>query len=229
MDYSARQKKFQQTLHAERLDGFVVTHPANLRYLCGYTGSNGLLLFLNGRTTFFTDGRYTLQAREEVKGARIVIAKGALIKDAAAMLGKPRSAGIGFEADLTTRRRSRPDARAYAEAHSLEADVRADHAAAHHQRRGRAEADQGGGEARRKGVSRSAGVAESRRFRSGGCGEAGVRRAPGRSGCDVVRHDRRRRQAWSPAAWARVECCRSRGADSWSSIPVLYCAITAPT
>jgi Xaa-Pro aminopeptidase len=102
MDYSARQKKFQQTLVHERLDGFVVTHPANLRYLCGYTGSNGLLLFLNGRKTFFTDGRYTLQARNEVKGVRIVIAKGALVKDAAAALGKLRSASIGFEADLTT-------------------------------------------------------------------------------------------------------------------------------
>jgi Xaa-Pro aminopeptidase len=102
MDYSARQKKFQQTLVDEHLDGFVVTHPANLRYLCGYTGSNGLLLFLNGRKTFFTDGRYTLQAREETKGARIVISKGALIKDAAAMMGKLRSVGIGFEADLTT-------------------------------------------------------------------------------------------------------------------------------
>lgn len=102
MDFSARQKKFQQTLSAERLDGFVITHPANLRYLCGYSGSNGLLLFLNGRKTFFTDGRYTIQARKEVKGARIVISKGALIKDAAAVLGKVRSAAIGFEADLTT-------------------------------------------------------------------------------------------------------------------------------
>ncbi len=102
MDYSARQKKFQQTVVRERLDGFLVTHPANLRYLCGYTGSNGLLLFLNGRKTFFTDGRYTEQARDEVKAARIVISKAALIKDAAAMLGKLRSAAIGFEADLTT-------------------------------------------------------------------------------------------------------------------------------
>jgi Xaa-Pro aminopeptidase len=102
MDYLGRQKKFRQTLEAERLDGFVVTHPANLRYLCGYTGSNGLLLFLGGRKTFFTDGRYTIQAREEVKGTRIVIAKGALIKDAAALIVKMRSAAIGFEADLTT-------------------------------------------------------------------------------------------------------------------------------
>ena len=102
MDFSARQNKFRQTIEAERLDGFAVTHPANLRYLCGYTGSNGLLLFLNGRKTFFTDGRYALQARDEVKGPRIVISKGALIKDATAAFGKLRSAAIGFEADLTT-------------------------------------------------------------------------------------------------------------------------------
>ncbi len=102
MDYLARQKRFQKTLDIEGFDGFIVTHPANLRYLCGYTGSNGLLLFLNGRKTFFTDGRYTEQAREEVQGARTVISKSALIKDAAALLGKLRSAAIGFEADLTT-------------------------------------------------------------------------------------------------------------------------------
>lgn len=102
MDFSSRQKRLQQTLSNERLDGLVVTHPANLRYLCGYTGSNGLLLFLNGRKTFFTDGRYTTQAREEVAGVRIVISKGALIKDAAVMIGKLRSASVGFEADVTT-------------------------------------------------------------------------------------------------------------------------------
>ena len=66
LDYPSRQKKFQRTLNDQNLDGFVVTHPANLRYLCGYTGSNGLLLFLEGRRIFFTDGRYTEQAREEV-------------------------------------------------------------------------------------------------------------------------------------------------------------------
>ena len=81
---------------------FVVTHPANLRYLCGYTGSNGLLLFMAGRKLFFTDGRYTVQARDEVKGARLVISKGALVKDAAALLSMLNSALAGFEGDLTT-------------------------------------------------------------------------------------------------------------------------------
>ncbi len=102
MDYAGRQKKFQQTLHEQRLDGFVVTHAANLRYLCGYTGSNGLLLFLGGRRVFFTDGRYTEQAHEEVRGARVVIPGGALMPGAAKLLEKVGSAAIGFEADLTT-------------------------------------------------------------------------------------------------------------------------------
>jgi Xaa-Pro aminopeptidase len=102
MDYTSRQKAFQQTLAAERLDGFMVTHPPNLRYLCGYTGSNGLLLFLNGRRTFFTDGRYTEQAREEVRSARLVIPKDPLLHAAAKLLDAVRSVKLGFEADHTT-------------------------------------------------------------------------------------------------------------------------------
>jgi Xaa-Pro aminopeptidase len=119
MDYGSRQKKFQQTLDDhQHLDGFVVTHPANLRYLCGFTGSHGLLLFLSGpsgvkaagtgyskvagRLTFFTDGRYSEQAREEVAGARVVISKGPLLHDAAKLIGQLASATIGFEADCTT-------------------------------------------------------------------------------------------------------------------------------
>lgn len=102
MDYSGRQKKFQQTLIDEELDGFAITHPANLRYLCGYTGSNGLLLFLAGRRVFFSDGRYTQQAREEVKGARVVIAKSTLLTEATKFIDKLSSAAVGFESDLTT-------------------------------------------------------------------------------------------------------------------------------
>ncbi len=102
MDYRSRQNQFQLTLDDERLDGFVVTHPANLRYLCGYTGSNGLLLFLAGSRVFFTDGRYTQQAREEVRGARIAIAKGPLLNEAVKLFGRLKSADLGFEADHTT-------------------------------------------------------------------------------------------------------------------------------
>ncbi len=102
MEHQSRQKGFEQMLESERLDGFLVAHPANLRYLCGYTGSNGLLLFLDGRRTFFTDGRYTQQAREEVAGARVRIANGSLLAAAARMIGEKKARAIGFEADHTT-------------------------------------------------------------------------------------------------------------------------------
>jgi len=102
MDYLSRQKTFQRTIDAEELDGFVVTHPANLRYLCGYTGSNGLLLFVGGRRVFFTDGRYTQQARDEVRGVRVVIAKGPLLEAAAKIIGDGKRTAIGFEADHTS-------------------------------------------------------------------------------------------------------------------------------
>jgi len=102
MDYLSRQQQFHRTMIAERLDGFVVAHPANLRYLCGYTGSNGLLLFLRDRRTLFTDGRYTQQAREEVRGARVAIAKGALLESAAKLMPPRASVRLGFEAEVTS-------------------------------------------------------------------------------------------------------------------------------
>ncbi len=101
MNYSARQDKLQRTLSEEKLDGMVIGHPANLRYLCGYTGSNGLLLFVAGRRVFFTDGRYTQQAQEEVQGARLVIARGPLFNEAARMIARQKSAAIAFEAEHT--------------------------------------------------------------------------------------------------------------------------------
>lgn len=102
MNYQSRQEQFERTIEAERLDGFVVMHPADLRYLCGYSGSNGLLLFWRDRRTLFTDGRYTQQAREEVRGARVVIAKGPLMQSAAKLMSPRASIRLGFEADVTS-------------------------------------------------------------------------------------------------------------------------------
>jgi len=102
MDHRSRLKKFEQALIERELDGFVVTHPANLRYLCGYTGSNGLLLCLTSQRIFFTDRRYTQQAHEEVQGAQVVVTKGPLIKDAARRIGSLKPGTVGFETDYMT-------------------------------------------------------------------------------------------------------------------------------
>ena len=57
-------------------DAILVSHLSNIRYLCGFSGSAGLLLIDSSSATLLTDSRYTFQAREEVRGARTRICKG---------------------------------------------------------------------------------------------------------------------------------------------------------
>jgi len=47
---------------------FIAPHARRLAWLTGFTGSAGIAVVLRDRAALFTDGRYTLQAREEVDG-----------------------------------------------------------------------------------------------------------------------------------------------------------------
>jgi Xaa-Pro aminopeptidase len=71
-------------------DCFLVSHLPNIRYLCGFTGSAGLLLVEPSRSTLFTDSRYRFQAREEVYEARVVIAPHGLIRAVGEQLRRQR-------------------------------------------------------------------------------------------------------------------------------------------
>ena len=90
MDYAARQRRLQAGLEDNHLDRILVTHLPNIRYLCGFTGSAAAMLIGDGGATFFTDGRYVAQARTEVSGARIVIARKTPWLAAAEFLAVPR-------------------------------------------------------------------------------------------------------------------------------------------
>jgi Xaa-Pro aminopeptidase len=68
-------------------DAFLVSHLPNIRYLCGFSGSAGLLLVEESAATLFTDSRYTFQARDEVSGARVRIAKRGLLRAVLNALG----------------------------------------------------------------------------------------------------------------------------------------------
>lgn len=97
-------------LKQENLDGMIINHGDHVRYLTGYTGSNGLLV-VNGRDAlFFTDFRYTDQARKQVTGAKVFVAdKGDLIANLANFpaLNK-KNVRYGFAPDyLTVAGRSR--------------------------------------------------------------------------------------------------------------------------
>ena len=49
----------------------LVTFLPDVRWACGFTGSNGLLLVLREEAHFLTDGRYATQAEEQVSGADV--------------------------------------------------------------------------------------------------------------------------------------------------------------
>jgi Xaa-Pro aminopeptidase len=94
MDHAARQRQLQAKLEGNHLDCLLVTHLPNIRYLCGFTGSAAALLIGDRGTTLFTDGRYIAQARAEVEGARIVIARKALMAVVAEWLASGRRTAV---------------------------------------------------------------------------------------------------------------------------------------
>ncbi|HXM62201.1 MAG TPA: Xaa-Pro peptidase family protein [Terriglobales bacterium] len=109
MDHKARLRKLQTDFDGNALDALLVTHLPNIRYLCGFTGTSGVLVILETGSVFFTDGRYSEQARAEVKGSRIVIARKPPLAAAAEWLaenrnkaGRKKSRGLGIESEHLT-------------------------------------------------------------------------------------------------------------------------------
>ncbi len=115
MSELARLARIASALREQGVDRLLVSAPVNVRYLCGYTGSNGLLLVDSGDSAehrFFTDFRYVTQSAEQVPGEiEREIAPGDLLEAAARVLGKGGAQGartLGFDdASLTFKQHAR--------------------------------------------------------------------------------------------------------------------------
>ena len=66
---SHRAERLIDRFAAAEIDLLLVTALVNVRYLTGYTGSNGLALIGPQTRAFVTDFRYIQQARTEVDGS----------------------------------------------------------------------------------------------------------------------------------------------------------------
>lgn len=98
-------------------DALLVTHPQDVRYLTGFTGSNAALVVPrrsgSARSSFaksrratpnmlFTDGRYMEQARQQTKGAGVVIAQGPVLREACIWMQQKKIRRCAFDAEHTT-------------------------------------------------------------------------------------------------------------------------------
>ena len=95
MNFLRRQKKLREQLAPSGLDALLVSHLPNIRYLCGFTGSAGFLLATETGSVFFTDVRYDTQAHEEVKSAKVVIARKSVLSTLGEFLGQRRRRSRG--------------------------------------------------------------------------------------------------------------------------------------
>jgi Xaa-Pro aminopeptidase len=99
---AARRDALRATAAERGLDAVLVTNLLNVRYLTGFTGSNGaLLVHTDGADLFGTDGRYTTQAAAQVPDVEVLV-------DRATVAGLARAAvrrgvgRLGYEShDLT--------------------------------------------------------------------------------------------------------------------------------
>ena len=98
MNYIGRIDKLRLAMRHAKVDVLLVTHTPNVRYLCGFTGSSGGLLVTRDHMVLFTDGRYTQQAKSEVKNASVKVAKGTPWLAAISGLAG-RGKILGFEAE----------------------------------------------------------------------------------------------------------------------------------
>lgn len=94
--YETRQRKCRKILESSSLDGLLFVGLENIRYLCGFTGSDGALVITPKESFFLTDSRYWTQADEEIKEARIVHYKKKM-EGIFSLLSDLKLGEIGFE------------------------------------------------------------------------------------------------------------------------------------
>lgn len=77
----SRLEKLRSQFESLHISAFLVTFPPHLRYVSGFSGSNGIGIVTERSAFLLTDGRYKTQVKEEVKGWKVFIANDGLLHE----------------------------------------------------------------------------------------------------------------------------------------------------
>jgi Xaa-Pro aminopeptidase len=102
MNHAFRLRAVRRLMKLRGLESLLVTHLGDVRYLCGFTGSNAFLAITANRAAMFTDGRYIAQARQETSAARVVIAARSARDEACRWLVAGGVQKCAFDPETTT-------------------------------------------------------------------------------------------------------------------------------
>ena len=95
-------RQLRAAMTKQKIAALLVTHLPDVRYLCGFTGSNAALAITAKHVLMVTDGRYTAQAAAEVKGPEVRIAKGPALAEACRWLAAARVKHAYYDGEQTT-------------------------------------------------------------------------------------------------------------------------------
>jgi Xaa-Pro aminopeptidase len=95
-EFPQRRQAVASALGTHKIEALLVSSPASVRYLTGYTGSNGLLLVTPSDSHFFTDPRYATDAKANISCVVHICKKG-LYEEAAQVVKRKHLKTLGFE------------------------------------------------------------------------------------------------------------------------------------
>ena len=91
-------ERIREVLRKKDLEGILIFSAENIRYLTGFTGTEGFLLAVGDENILMVDGRYIIQAQEEAKECRILLLEKG-IEGVAAYISSLGLKQVGFEAE----------------------------------------------------------------------------------------------------------------------------------
>ena len=100
--FAKRRRALQAQLATRGLSAALSTNPADWYYLTGFTGEAGALLISRSGSALVTDGRFTVQAKEETSGIRVVRQEASLMASVGNWLRGRVRGKIGFDAGQIT-------------------------------------------------------------------------------------------------------------------------------
>ncbi len=95
-------RQLRAAMTKQKIAALLVMHLPDVRYLCGFTGSNAALAITAKHARLVTDGRYIAQAAAEVQGAEVRIAKGPALAEACRWLAAARVKHAYYDGEQTT-------------------------------------------------------------------------------------------------------------------------------
>jgi Xaa-Pro aminopeptidase len=95
-EFSPRRQAVVDALASHKIEALLVSAPPSIRYLTGYSGSNGMVLITPSSSHFFTDPRYATDAQANID-CTVHICKKALSEEAAKVIKRTHIHKLGFE------------------------------------------------------------------------------------------------------------------------------------